>query len=76
MINKIVERLKEPSSYASFAGVLYGLDGLFNLHGVPEVAGLVANTGEALASNASPQVLVGMVLTGLLGFFMPEKAKN
>lgn len=72
-MNAILARLSEPSSYAGLAGILTGLNTLFNLHGVPEAAGAVAQAGAAVATGATPLVAIGTALVGALALLLPEK---
>jgi len=73
LLQKTTARLKEPSTYAGLAGILAGLNSIFNLHGTEQVANVVAGAGQALATGASPAMLIGTVLTGLFAMFLPEK---
>lgn len=74
---KIVERLDEPSTYAGAAAILMGLDKIFNLHGVPEAAAVVAQAGQVAGQGGGFYMPLGMLLAGLAAVFVPErKAKK
>ncbi len=72
-MNTILKRLTEPSSYAGLAGILMGLNQLFNLHGVPQVAGAVAQAGQVVAQGGTPYMAGATFLAGLAALFLPEK---
>ena len=73
-LNKLKDRLAEPSSYAGIGFLLQGLNSLFDLHGVPQAAHAVAQAGAAVAAGANPMVAIATALAGVVAFFMPEKS--
>ena len=75
MFGKIIERLKEPSSYAGFAAILMGAGTLFKDDNLPVVADAVQQGGEVYMATQNPITAIGVLITGILALFMPERKK-
>lgn len=76
-MEKLQQRLSEPSTYAGASAILMGLDKILNLHGVPEVAQVVAQAGEVAASGSAWYMPLFSIVLGALAIFKPEvKAKK
>lgn len=75
MFVKLINRLKEPSTYAGLAGLLFGAGTLFKDDNLPVIADAVQTGGETYIATGSPATAVGAVVMGLLAIFMPERKK-
>lgn len=72
-MKKLKDRLSEPSTYAGASAVLLGLDKIFNLHGVPELADAVATAGSVAASGQPWYMPLLAIVAGALAIFKGEK---
>lgn len=65
-------RLKEPSSYAGLAALLIGVGQIFQINEVEPLAQTAQQAAEAVAQSGSPAIGLGVLITGVLAFFLPE----
>ena len=74
--SKVKDRIGEPSTYAGLAAIMLGLDQLFNLHGVPEAADIVAQAGAVAAQGQGIMAPVIAVVTGVFAMLLSDKGKK
>lgn len=73
---KILDRAKEPSSYAALAAIVGGVGYLFHINEAPAVADAVGQAGQAVASSGSPYIGIGAIVAGFLGVILPERSRQ
>lgn len=74
MMNRILERLREPSTFAGLSAITLGLGEVARINEAPAVASTIAHAGEqAITGNF---IGAGVALfTGLFAIFMKEKSR-
>tara|TARA_Y100001001_G_scaffold121981_1_gene120146 strand:+ start:756 stop:977 length:222 start_codon:yes stop_codon:yes gene_type:complete len=72
MLNKILDRLKEPSSYAGLAAITLGAGQIFKINEAEQVAETLNQAGAAAASGDIVAPVATLIL-GLAAFFRSEK---
>lgn len=75
MFQKVTDRLKEPSSYAGLAAILYGAGQIFKDDNLPVVADAVNSAGQTMAASGSTSAAIGALVMGVLALFVGEKKK-
>lgn len=76
MLNKIIKRVKEPSSYAGLAAILVGVNELFKVKELEPVIDATIAAGDAVAATGSPVMALAALIAGILAMFMPEKGEK
>lgn len=72
-MDKLMDRLKEPSSWGGLAAVTLGIGEIAKINEAPEIAGAMEKAGEAVASGGSPWTGLVALGAGLLSVFTGEK---
>jgi len=70
----LLKRLKEPTTWLGLAAVAQGAGQLGQINEAPAVVDTLTNVGGAVASGADPISIGVLLIGGILGAFMKEKA--
>ncbi|MCB9980766.1 MAG: hypothetical protein H6863_06505 [Rhodospirillales bacterium] len=73
MLNKVMKRAAEPSSYAGLAGILMGLDALFDINEAQPIVDAAGKAGEIVMATGNPTFGLAMLVSGILAALLPEK---
>ena len=73
MLRKLIDRFREPSSYAGLGLIAYGLGDLFKIKEADQIAEVANQTAQAMTVDTASGV--GVLLFGLLSLFIKEKSK-
>jgi len=73
MLRKLIDRFREPSSYAGLGLIAYGLGDLFKIKEADQIAEVANQTAQAMTVDTASGI--GVLLFGLLSLFIKEKSK-
>jgi len=73
MLRKLMDRFREPSSYAGLGLIAYGLGDLFKFKEADQIAEVANQTADAMTVDTASGI--GVLLFGLLSLFIKEKSK-
>lgn len=71
-MRKLLKRFSEPSTWAGLAALTIGAGQIGKINEAPEVAAMINNAGDALASGSGLNGIITL-LAGLVAMFMREK---
>ena len=75
-MHKIMDRVKEPSTYAGAAAMAYGVGELFKIKEAAPAADAIAQAGQAVAGGADPMTAGIMAVAGFLAMVMRERGRR
>lgn len=75
MMHKIMERLREPSSYAGLGLLTLGLGELFKVNEAPAIADAINAAGQAVATTGDPLTAAVALAGGILSLIMGERRR-
>lgn len=74
-MDKIKERLREPTTYLGISALIMGIGQLFKINEAPEIAQAVQGAAEPLAGG-DYVTGGGLLISGILAVFMREKGNK
>jgi|GEM_PF-7106641 len=72
---KLNDRLKEPSSYAGLAAILYGAGEIFKDDHLPVMAEAINTVGQTMTTTGSTHATIGALIMGIMALIVSEKKK-
>lgn len=73
MMNNILKRLSEPSSYAGLGAIFAGVNELFKVKELEPLITATHSAADAVSATGSPIFALGALMTGLIAVFKPDK---
>lgn len=75
-LSNILDRLREPSTYAGLAAVAVGAGQVFDISEAPAVAEAIGAAGATVTATGDPIMGGAALFFGLLAMFMRERGRK
>ena len=76
MLDKILDRLREPSTYAGLAAVAVGAGQVFDISEAPAVADAIGSAGATMTATGDPIMGGAALVFGLLAILLRERGRK
>lgn len=76
MLDRIFRRLSEASSYGGLGLIALGSGLVFKIDEAPQIAEVMSNAGEVVASGGTPYMGVASMIAGVVAILTPERGET